>query len=189
MKLHLDKEQILQEYYNIYFENTTEARELIKKLNYNNDPNLLSEIATSYFDENKLRLAERYAFRAIVLDYLNPKTLWILGLIKWDYGQLDNAIFCFQEIIRIGKRRIAKTGYAEDEDVALARINDSKFQLYRLLKNTKPAVAKRYLREYEKGLEKGLLTLMDYYYKNVHKDPVLPQRLTLGRRRRSGSTE
>ncbi|HEY5592367.1 MAG TPA: hypothetical protein VIK55_15295 [Paludibacter sp.] len=170
MKPILNKDKILDEYFNIYFEDTTKARELIKKLDYKNDPNLLSEIATSYFDENKLRLAERYAFKAIVLDYLNPKTLWILGLIKWDYGQIDNAIFSFQEIIRIGKRRIEKTGYGEDEEVALARINDSKFQLYRLLKDTKPAVAKRYLREYEKGLEKGYLTLMDYYYKQISSD-------------------
>src|ERR1035437_2317932 len=132
MKPILNKDKILDEYYNIYFENTTKARELIRKLDYKNDPNLLSAIATSYFDENKLRLAERYAFKAIVLDYLNPKTLWILGLVKWDYGQIDNAIFNFQEIIRIGKRRIEKTGYGEDEEVALARINDSKFQLYRL---------------------------------------------------------
>ena len=161
------KQQIIQEYYDIYFENTTKARNLIKKLEYKNDSNLLAEIATSYFDERKLRLAERFAIKAFELDSLNPSVLWILGLVKWDYGQLDSAIFSFQEIIRIGTRRIDKTGYGEDLDVALSRINDAKFQLYRLLKGTKPAVAKRYLREYEKGLKKGLFTLMDVYYQQA----------------------
>jgi len=95
------KQQIIQEYYDIYFENTTKARNLIKKLEYKNDSNLLAEIATSYFDERKLRLAERFAIKAFELDSLNPSVLWILGLVKWDYGQLDSAIFSFQEIIRI----------------------------------------------------------------------------------------
>lgn len=167
MKSKLDKEDIITQYYAIYFQDTTKARNLIKKLDYKIDPNLLASIATSYFDENKLRLAERYAIKAFELDSFNPKVLWILGLVKWDYGQFESAIFDFQEIIRIGKRRIAKTGYGEDEKVALSRVNDSKFQLYRLLKDTKPAVAKRYLREYEKGLEKGLFTLLESYYKEI----------------------
>jgi len=167
MRSILDKNQIIQEYYDIYFEDTTKARDLIKKLDYKNDPNLLAEIATSYFDENKLRLAERFAIKAFELDSLNPRVLWILGLVKWDYGQLNSAIFCFQEIIRIGTRRVNKTGYGEDLNVALSRINDSKFQLFRLLKKIKPTVAKRYLKEYEKGLQKGFLTLMDYYYKQT----------------------
>ena len=169
MKSKLNKDKTIEEYYNIYFKNTTKARLLLKNLDYKDDANLLSEIATSYFDENKLRLAERYVFKAFALDYLNPKVLWILGLVKWDYGQLDNAIFCFKEIIRIGTRRVSKTGFNETIDVALARINDSKFQLYRLLINTSPAVAKRYLKEYEKGVEYGYFTLMDSYYKKIHR--------------------
>jgi tetratricopeptide (TPR) repeat protein len=164
----LNKNEILAEYYQLYFENTSKARSILKKLDYRNDAFVLSEIATSYFDEDKLRLAERYVFKAFALDYLNPKVLWILGLVKWDYGQLDNAIFCFKEIIRIGTRRVSKTGYNETIEIALARINDSKFQLYRLLENTSPAVAKRYLRDYEKGLENGCFTLMDFYYKQLH---------------------
>lgn len=79
----------------------------------------MSEIASSYFDEGKLRLAERYIFKAFALDHLSPKVLWILGLVKWDYGQIENAIFCFKEIIRIGTRRISKTGYNDTIDIAL----------------------------------------------------------------------
>jgi hypothetical protein len=164
MKSKLDKDKILEEYHNIYFEDTSKARSLLKKLEYKNDPDLLSSIATSYFDENKLRLAERYALKAFDLDYLNPRTLWILGLVKWDYGQIENAIFCFEEIIRIGTRRIRKTGHNETIEVALSRINDSKFQLYRLLKDTSLAVANRYLKKYEKGLRNGCFTLMEFYY-------------------------
>lgn len=167
MKQNLNNDKILEEYYNIYINNTSKARSLLKKLDYENDANLLSEIATSYFDEGKLRLAERYVFKAFALDYLNPKVLWILGLVKWDYGQNENAIFCFKEIIRIGTRRISKTGYNETIDITLSRINDSKFQLYRLLKDTSPSVAKRYLRDYEKGLKKNYATLMNFYYEQI----------------------
>jgi hypothetical protein len=162
-----DMSAVIQKYHEIYFENTTSARNLIKKLDYKNDPNLLAEIATSYFNEDKLRMAERYAIKAIVLDYLNSRTLWILALVKWDYGQIDNAIFSFQEIIRIGISRINKCGIDETKESALARINDSKFQLYRLLINSKPAVAKRYLRMFEKGVENGLFTLVFDYYKQA----------------------
>jgi len=167
MRPNLNEELILEEYYNIYFENTTKARILLKRLDYKNNCNLLSEIATSYFDENKLRLAERYVFKALALDSLNPKMLWVLGMVKWDYGQIESAIFCFKEIIRIGTRRVGKTGYNETIDTALARINDSKFQLYKLLKDANQAVAKRYLKDYEKGLEKGYFTIMDFYYKQI----------------------
>jgi tetratricopeptide (TPR) repeat protein len=164
MNSKLNNEDILNTYFDIYSENTKEARLLLKKLNYKNDSFLLSSIANSYFKEARLRLAERYVLKAFSLDYLNPKVLWVLGLVKWDYGQIDNAIFCFKEIIRIGTRRVSKTGYNETIDIALARINDSKFQLFRLLKDTNPPVAKRYLKDYEKGLKKGIFTIMDFYY-------------------------
>ena len=167
MKSTLDQDAILQKYYDIYLEDTTKARLLIKKLDYQNNPYLLSEIAKSYFDENRLRLAERFILRAFSLDNLNSDVLWVLGLVKWDYGQTENAIFCFKEIIRIGSRRNNKSGYNKTLDISLAQINDSKFQLYRLLKDSNPSVAKRYLREYEKGLNKGIHTILDYYYKQI----------------------
>lgn len=167
MKRKSNKEDIIQMFHEKYFEDTTEARSLIKKLEYKHDPNLMVHIATSYFDEQKLRLAERYAINAIKIDPLNSRVLWILALVKWDYGQIESAIFSFQEIIRIGTKRINKCGIDETEEIALARINDSKFQLYRLLKDSKPAVAKRYLKMYEKGLSNGLFTIMDFYYQEV----------------------
>ena len=47
----LNKNEILAEYYQLYFENTSKARSILKKLDYRNDAFVLSEIATSYFDE------------------------------------------------------------------------------------------------------------------------------------------
>ena len=167
MKSARNKDNILEEYYDLYYKDTTKARLLIKKLDYKSDPYLLSEIATSYFDENKLRLAERYALKAFALDCLNSNVLWVLGLVKWDYGQIENSIFCFQEIIRIGTRRVRKSNNKKIMDATLARINDSKLQLYRLLKITKPAVAKRYLKMYEKGLDNGISTIMRLYYDQI----------------------
>lgn len=167
MKHNLNDDNFWNKYSEIYSEDTTKARKLIKKLNYKNNPYLLSEIAISYFDENRLRLAERYILKAFAIDCLDSDVLWVLGLVKWDYGQIDNAIFCFKEIIRIGTRRLNKAGYNKTIDIALAQINDSKFQLYRLLKDSNPPVAKRYLRGYEKGLKKGLSTLMDFYYNQI----------------------
>lgn len=165
MKPTIQKDKILQQYYDLYFKDTTKARLLIKKLDYQKDPYLLSEIAKSYFDENKLRLAERFILKAFSIDCLNSDVLWVQGLVKWDYGQIESAIFCFKEIIRVGARRITKSGYNKSMSIALAQINDSKFQLYRLLINSNPAVAKRYLREYEKGIGKGYFTILDFYYK------------------------
>jgi len=168
-----EKNIFLQKYYDIYSEDTTKARSLIKKLDYKNDPYLLSEIAKSYFDENKLRLAERYILKAFSIDCLNSDVLWVLGLVKWDYGQLDNAIFCFKEIIRLGLRRISKSGYNKTLDIAMAQINDSRLQLYRLLKESNPIAAKRYLKEYEKGLEKGVFSILDFYYSQIKISSVL----------------
>ncbi len=173
MKKKIDTSTIIQMFHEKYFENTTLSRSLIKKLDYKNDPNLLVHIATSYFDEQKLRLAERYAFKAIIIDPLNSRVLWILALIKWDYGQIDNAIFNFKEIIRIGTKRINKCGIDETKEIALARINDSKLQLYRLLKESNPIIAKRYLKEYEKGLEKGVFSILDFYYSQIKMSSVL----------------
>jgi tetratricopeptide (TPR) repeat protein len=167
MRENIDKDVIVQMFHEKYFDDIILARSLIKKLDYKNDPNLLVHIATSYFDEGKLRLAERYAFKAITLDPLNSRVLWILALIKWDYGQFDNAIFCFQEIIRIGTKRIDKCGIDETKEIAIARINDSKLQLYRLLINDLPSVAKRYLKQYEKGRQNGTFTMLDFYYQQI----------------------
>jgi len=171
MKKIFDTSTIVQMFHEKYFEDTTFSRSLIKKLDYKNDPNLLVHIATSYFDEQKLRLAERYACKAIIIDPLNSRVLWILALIKWDYGQIDNAIFNFKEIIRIGTKRINKCGIDETKEIALARINDSKLQLFRLMEKSNPVVAKRYLRMYEKGIKNGIFTILEYYYKQIQDVP------------------
>jgi hypothetical protein len=73
------KEKILKKYHKVVVDNSAEARSLIKKLNFKNDAYLLQCIAQTYFDESlfnsdggqrkyfenrKLRLAERFIIRA-----------------------------------------------------------------------------------------------------------------------------
>jgi len=161
------RENVLSSFYEIYDEDTTRARSLIKRLDFKNDPFLLSEIAHTYFDEGRLRLAERFSLRAFSIDYLNPSVLWILGLVKWDYGQHENAIFCFEEIIRLGTSRRAKSGSNESIESTHARINDSKLQLFRLLRNKEPERAVQYLKSYERGLKRGYFSLLDDYYQEI----------------------
>ena len=170
----LNKENILKEFDEIEIDNPVVARGLIKKLNYKADHNLLKSIAMTYideadFDENgewrffpdfrKLRMAERYIIKAFKLKPTCSNVLWILAKVKTRYGQDDSAIFCYNEIIRIGTRGIIKGCCKNSLDVAKAQINDSKFELYRMLKDTNPSLSKRYLTLYKKGLEEGIFTL------------------------------
>jgi tetratricopeptide (TPR) repeat protein len=153
------REVILKKFDEIYFDDLRKARDLIKTLDYKYDHFLLTCIANTYLDEGKHRLAERYIVRAFKIKPTCSDVLWILGIVRWDYGQIDIAIFCFKEIIRIGVKGIIKGGCKKPMHIGLAQINDSKLQLYRLLKERQPAVAKRYLASYKKGLSKGIFTL------------------------------
>jgi hypothetical protein len=172
----MNREMILQEYYDIYDSDTTKARNLIKKLDYKNDHYLLQCIAQTYFDEakfdqngiwnkssdnRKLRMAERYIVKAFKIKPTCSDVLWTLGKIRWDYGQMDVAIWCFREIIRLGIRGIVYGGCKKELSIGLAQINDSKFQLYRLYYVTNPSLSKRYLKLYKKGLAKGISTLYE----------------------------
>lgn len=169
-----NEKKIMTEYYRIVGKNSLKARDLIKKLNYKEDPHLLQCIAQTYFDEakfdkkgvwhqytdrRKLRMAERYIVKAFKINPTCSDVLWTLGKIRWDYGQFDIAIWCFQEIIRLGVRGIVYGGCKKKLSIALAQINDSKFQLYRLYHYTNPSLSKRYLTLYKKGLDKGISTL------------------------------
>jgi tetratricopeptide (TPR) repeat protein len=172
----IPKEIILKRFHKIETKDPAKARKLIKQLDYKNDHYLLQCIAMTYideaqFDENgkwryyadgrKLRIAENYIYKAF---NLNPKcsfVLWILGKIKTAYGQTEAAILCYKDIIEIGSKRITQ-GCCKNEldiEVAFAQINDSKFHLYRLYKDSNPSLSKRYLTLYKKGLEKGIFTL------------------------------
>jgi len=164
------REEAIGHYYKILEKNPKKAREIIKKLDFKQDHYLLFCIANTYWEEdrkhnNKLRLTERYVTKAFKLndDCLNddcPFVLWLLGMVKWDYGQHDAAIFCFEDIIRMGVKGIINEGCANNKDVARAQINDSKFQLHRLYKTSNPALSKQYLNQFKKGLAHGAFTII-----------------------------
>jgi hypothetical protein len=172
----VDRANIIDEFNAIETEEPVRARSLIKKLDYKNDHHLLHCIAMTYldeaqFDENgewryfadsrKLRMAERFIIKAFEIKPTCSNVLWILGKVKTAYGQIDSAIFCYQEIIRMGAKRISNSCCKNDLDVALSQINDSKFELYRLFKDVDSSKSKRYLTLYKKGLENGIWTLFD----------------------------
>jgi hypothetical protein len=110
-------------------------------------------------DSRKLRMAERYILKAFEIKPTCSNVLWILGKVKTAYGQNGSAIFCYQEIIRMGSKRISNSCCKNDLDITLAQINDSKFELYRLFKNVDSIKSDRYLTQYKKGLDKG-----DFYF-------------------------
>jgi hypothetical protein len=170
----VNKDIILKEFHDIVIEDPVKARNLIKKLEYKEDHYLLKCIAMTYldesqFDENnvwryyadsrKLRMAEKFIIKAFNLNQTCSNVLWILAKVKTAYGQDDSAIFCYQEIIRLGSKRIVQGCCKNKIEIALAQINDSKFELSRLYKTNNFSLSKRYLTLYKKGLEKGIFTL------------------------------
>ncbi len=157
----IDRNNVLEKFNKVYLKDFKKGRDLIKKLDYKKDHYLLSRIALSYLDEGKLRLAERYIVKAFEINPYCSNVLWILGIVRWDYGQIDSAIFCFEEIINIGIKGIVKYECHNSKEIGLAQINDSKFQLYRLLKEREPLIAKKYLTMYKMGLQKGISTLYE----------------------------
>jgi hypothetical protein len=169
-----NKDIILERFHKIETKYPLRARNLIKQLNFKSDHNLLQCIAMTYLDEaqfdkdgnwrhkvdgSKLRIAEGYIIRAFKLKPTCSNVLWILSKVKNAYGQTQEAIQGFKSIIKLGSKRITQSCCKNKLDIALAQINDSKLQLYRLYKDSNPSLAKRYLTLYKKGLEKGIFTL------------------------------
>lgn len=170
------KREILNEYYRYYIDEPTKARAIIKKLDYKEDHYLLAAIAYTYLHEDKLRLAERYAMKAFALRKNCPNTHWLLGLIHFNYGHHELAVQSFEEIIRLGVKpaissKCCKRPYdiLSEKKNARARINDSKFQLYRLLIDEKPGLAKRYFREFEEGLKTNYTIVRKWYNREKKK--------------------
>lgn len=169
------KKKILQKYYATVGHNSAKARDLIKSLNFDEDPYLLQCIALTYFDESlikddgsfrqyfdgkKLRLAERYIIKAYILNEDCIDVLYTLGKIRNGYGQKDLAIYCFKQIIKIGKRKIAAKDKCTDRSLVKIKVNDSKFQLYRLYYDKGDYItSKKYLTLYKNGLKKGIDTI------------------------------
>ena len=170
----LNKDIVLKRFHKIEEKDPQQARNLIKRLNYKCDHYLLQCIAMTYVDEaqfdkngkwkyyadwRKLRQAQRFIHKAFNLKHNCSNVLWILAKVKIAYGQSDAAILCYQDIIKLGSKRITEGCCKNKLNVALSQINDSKFELYRLFKDRNSSLSKRYLTLYKKGLEKGIFTL------------------------------
>jgi hypothetical protein len=177
----MTKEQILKKYYDTVGSDSAKARQLIRKLDYGSDPYLLSCIGQTYFDESlfdkngeyrthfdnrKLRLAEKYGLRAYKINPDHSEVLWIMGKIRNAFKQTDLAIYCFKTIIARGVKRVVNDVDDNDIKYAQMKINDSKFQLYRLYYDIgNLGLSKRYLAMYKNGLKKGIKTV----YKPLNK--------------------
>ena len=167
---------ILEKYREIVGKDSVKARDLIKKLNYATNFYLLKCIAQTYLDEcrfeddsskmrihtdkRKWRMAERYIIKAFKIKPDNAEVLYTMGEVRKIYeNQKDIAIYCFEEIIRLGVRKIASDQYSRGTAFAKELINDRKFELYRIYHETNPTLSKRYLSMYKKGLQKRVHTI------------------------------
>lgn len=169
------KEKILESFRKIASIDSAKARSFIKKLDYTQDPYLLRCIALTYFDESrlnddnsqreyfngrKLRLAEKYIIKAYILNENCIDVLYTLGNIRNAFKQKDLAIYCYKRIIEIGRREIPKKDTCTDRSLVQIKVNDSRFQLYRLYHDEGNYIlSKRYLTLYKKGLKEGIDTI------------------------------
>jgi hypothetical protein len=154
------------------------ARNLILKLDYSKDANLLACIALTYKDEalflkngnqrkiiisNKIKLAKEYIDKAFELAPNCRAVLDLKGSIYIALNDPFTAIDCYINIIE--NRKINQFEYNcsnSNVDFEKMVVNDAYFQLYRLffdLKNLK--LANKFLNEFKKGLAKGIATI--YY--------------------------
>ena len=170
----MDKEEVIDKYRKIVSKNSVNARKLIKQLDYKGDDYLLQCIAQTYLDESrfddngsprlyidkrKWRMAERYIIKAFIKNSKNGEVLYTMGSVRRSNNQFDIAIYCFEEIIRLGVRKIDSDYYSRGTEFAKELINDSKFELYRLYYETNSPLSKRYLSMYKTGLKKGIRTI------------------------------
>ena len=176
---------IIRRYENILAENSAKARRLIQQLDYRNNPMHLQRIAQTYLDEcrfhddgtqrdkillRKWRMAEKYAIMAFKLDSRCLMVLSMMGKVRKSGGQDDIAIFCFEEIIIIGAKAPQSACCRIDRALADEVVNDARFELYRLHFYTDHHLARKFLREYKKGLKKGISTIYAPLHKFLPKD-------------------
>lgn len=166
---------ILQQYRDTVAFDAVKARNYIRKLDYHKNFYLLQCIAQTYLDESlfednsnkmrkeinfkKWRMAEKYIIKAFSLNSNNAEVLYTMGKVRKANYQDDIAIYCFEKIIKLGIRKIAKQEYSRGINFAKELVNDSKFELYRLYYYTKPKLSKKNISEYKNGLNKGVDTI------------------------------
>ncbi|MBI5370934.1 MAG: hypothetical protein HZA79_02780 [Sphingobacteriales bacterium] len=163
---------ILYKYRELVATDSKKARECIKQLDYKNNFYLLQCIAQTYLDESrfeddsnvmrrevnfrKWRMAEKYIIDAFSIDSNNAEVLYTMGEIRKLNYQNDIAIYCFEKLIKLGINKVAKQEYSRGRCFAKELLNDAKFELYRLHFYENPRLSAKYLRQYKKGLDKGI---------------------------------
>jgi hypothetical protein len=176
----MDREQVIDKYFRLISHDFAKARQLIKTLSYKKDPYLLHCIAWSYFNESlfnkdgsykkyfvdrKLILSEKYIVKAFLIDDKCIDVLWTLGKVRKAFKQTEVAIYCYKRIIKYGARKVKKKDSCTYRLHAPIKVNDSKFELYRLYHDKGEfTLSKRYLAMYKAGLKNGL----DTHYKPLN---------------------
>ena len=170
----MKNEEIIENYRNIIGSDSIKSRNLIKKLEFQEDGYLLQCIAQTYLDEcrfeidgsmrlyidkRKWRMAERYIIKAFILDPNNAEVLYTMGNVRRTIGQNDIAIYCYEKIIKLGAKKISLNKYSRGIDFARELINDSKFELYRLYYKENKVLSGKYLVQYKRGIKKGITTI------------------------------
>lgn len=169
------REKILEKYRVAVCSDSAKARKLVKRLDYKDEPYLLTCIAQTYYDESafhddgnpreyfegrKLRLAEKYMIRAFTLNEDCVDVLYLLGKVRKAFRQYDLAIYCFKRIIELNAKGIPAKDRCTDRSLVKVKANDSNFQLYRIYHDlNERALSKKYLSQYKAGLKKGVETI------------------------------
>ena len=166
---------MLNKYRELVSSDSRKARACIQRLDYKNNSYLLQCIAQTYLDESrfedgesilrreinfrKWRMAEKYIINAFSIDSNNAEVLYTMGEIRKLNYQNDIAIYCFDKLIKLGVKKIAKQEYSRGKHFAKELINDAKFELYRLYFYENPQLSAKYFREYKNGLAKGISSI------------------------------
>lgn len=176
MSQNKNRDEILEEFYSVISEDSVRARNLIKKLDYKDDPYLLQCIAQTYLDESrfnedgsqkeyvdrrKWRVAERYIIKAFKINSNCLIVLSTMGSTRKSSGQNDEAIYCFEKIIELGIKEAKGYQYDLNPSLAAELVNDAKFELYRLYYEKDLSLARKYLNSYKKGLKEGVATMFE----------------------------
>jgi tetratricopeptide (TPR) repeat protein len=150
------------------------ARKVIKQTSFKIDPYLLQCIALTYFDESlfgpdgnqrdyflmsKLRLAKKYIDTAYALSPNCIDVLWMKGKIYKALNQTAESINCFEQILKLGRRKLSDLDTCSDRELLEVKVNDSRFQLYRLYFDINKSRSSMFLRFYKLHLKQGVDTL------------------------------
>lgn len=175
MDKRINRQEALQNYYNLVTSDSELARNQILQLSYRKDGFLLSRIALTYRDEamffkngnnrkrfieSKLLIARKYIDKALKISPDCRDILYIKGTIYFALNDKNEAIDCYIKIIENNVSLNEKYNCSNSNLSHVKMIvNDSHLQLYRLFKNTNSQLANKFLKKYKEGLKNGIKTI------------------------------